>query len=196
MLEYEYMKVYTKTGDKGQTSLIGGERTDKDDPRIEAYGTVDELNAALGLAIAYLPEVFFDDVKTELIEIQKELFSIGSELASISEKTSRGITITPIGSEAITKLEKLIDLYDNELPALRNFILPGGRIPTSALHLARTICRRAERATITLTDNYEVNPELIKYLNRLSDLLFTVARLTNARLDIPDQIWQGPQTHG
>jgi cob(I)alamin adenosyltransferase len=188
------MKVYTKTGDRGETSLIGGERTGKDDLRIEAYGTIDELNASLGLAIAHLPQVSFEDVRAELVAIQRELFAIGSELASISEKTSRGITVVPVDADAVASLEKLIDLYDNELPALRNFILPGGRIPTSALHLARTICRRAERSIIALTNEYDVNPELIKYINRLSDLLFTIARLTNARLDIPDQIWHGPQS--
>lgn len=165
------MKIYTKTGDKGTTSLIGGTRVSKDDIRIEAYGTVDELNSWIGLLRDQKPGKEQEDV---LLEVQDRLFSIGSNLASDPERSK--MKIPHINEEDIQLLEKNIDRMNEELPEMKSFILPGGDQSQSFCHVARCVCRRAERNTIHLSGESFVDPLIIKYLNRLSDYLFVLAR--------------------
>lgn len=164
------MKIYTKTGDAGMTSLYGGKRVSKDDIRIEAYGTVDELNANVGLLIASLPN---DDQKVLLFEIQKRLFTIGSILASDPSKT---LPTPDLLESDIELLENEMDNMDSQLEPLRTFVLPGGSKSNSIAHLCRTVSRRAERRVITLSGIEEIPPVLIKYLNRLSDYFFVLSR--------------------
>ncbi len=183
------MKIYTKTGDSGKTSLVGGERVLKDDARIEAYGAIDELNSIIGVAISHIPSELKDAIET-LLRIQHQLLNIGSELASLSDRKTKAMKIPHIDEQAVSWLEKQIDHYDNELSPLKNFILPGGTGAASFLHQARTVCRRAERRIVALNQEQPINSELIRYINRLSDLLFTLARLANARAQKPDQIWR------
>jgi cob(I)alamin adenosyltransferase len=179
------VKIYTKTGDSGQTSLFDNTRVSKADPRVDAYGEVDEVNACLGAAIAAgVP----DDLASELRAIQKDLFALGARLADPSERIADRITKAVIGDEDIARLERMIDRLDEELPALRRFILPGGVPGAALLHLARTVCRRAERRVIGLGPN-AVEPGVVIYLNRLSDLLFTMARAANHRAGAPDVEW-------
>ncbi len=160
------MKIYTKTGDKGTTSLLGGTRVQKSDPRIEAYGTVDELNSSLGMLI-----VLFPKEEEFLLNCQHKLFNIGSLLACECDVSFQLPTVT---DEDILALEHKIDAYNNHLPLLKNFILPGGSKASAQAQICRTICRRAERRIIELEgDNYEI---LVKYLNRFSDFLFVLAR--------------------
>ena len=171
------MKVYTKTGDKGITSLFGGTKVSKGDIRIEAYGTVDELNSAIGL-------IRSSEIKKEIIDqliaVQKNLFHLGAELATPVDKQflANGKSRLPkiIGEKEIEELENWIDKMEEELPALMHFILPGGNLASSYAHLSRCICRRAERITVVLSENEEIRPEVLKYLNRLSDYLFVLAR--------------------
>ncbi|MDQ7843657.1 MAG: cob(I)yrinic acid a,c-diamide adenosyltransferase [Armatimonadota bacterium] len=175
--------MYTRTGDRGETGLIGGQRVPKDHPRVEAYGAVDELNAVIGAARALTRE-------TDLLEvfdrIQHRLFDLGAELATPGPpKTPSAIT-----DAEVKVLEGVIDLYQETLPPLREFILPAGDPLAAALHVARTVCRRAERRVVTLARRESVNPEIIRYLNRLSDLLFVLARAANARAGTPDTTWQ------
>ena len=182
------MKIYTKTGDSGQTGLFGGPRVSKDDPRIEAYGTVDELNSVLGLArAAMLPS----DVDLLIARIQNELFSVGAELATPNPQAS-GMRI--IQASHIEAIEQAIDHYESSLEPLKQFILPGGTPAGAALHLARTVCRRAERRVITLTQKPGelVSAEMVIYLNRISDLLFVLARAVNKQSRVPDTPWQKP----
>ncbi len=167
------MKIYTKTGDAGETGLFGGGRVPKDDPRVQAYGDVDELNAAIGLATALEPMSYDRD---RLEAIQRDLFTIGAELAT-SDPTK--LKTPRIDETRIRSLEQGIDDHETNLPPLKNFILPGGFPKAAAFHLARTTCRRAERAVVALAREQSVNPEIIKYLNRLSDLLFVLARAVN-----------------
>jgi len=162
------MKIYTKTGDKGQTSLFNGERRSKDDIRIEAYGSVDELNSFLGLLISKLNDM---ELKQVLMGIQKSLFDLGSMLANPTN-TSKAV----IKEEDIEALEKGIDNMNEYLPALKTFILPGGNENASLAHVCRTVCRRAERRAITLSGKNEIDPIAIKYLNRLSDYFFVLSR--------------------
>lgn len=170
------MKIYTKTGDKGSTSLIYGERVPKTDPRVDAYGTCDEANSMIGLAMSYLKNETIEG-KTEIIEIfhriQTTLFHVGAELATPTGKEVKW----SISNDDITQLEQAIDLWDSKLPPLSNFILPGGHPAGSALHVARTIVRRGERKAVAIGEN--VNPLAIAYLNRLSDFLFVAARYVN-----------------
>jgi cob(I)alamin adenosyltransferase len=175
------LKIYTRAGDRGLTALIGGERVRKDHPRIEAYGTVDELNSAIGLARALWTDCPVDD---ELQQIQQDLFSLGSYLASKSD------AFTPPPDERVTAIEAAIDRMVDELPPLKNFILPGGSPAAAALHVARTICRRAERCIVALSAIAENREDGVVYLNRLSDFLFVAARFANHRLDIPDVPWK------
>jgi cob(I)alamin adenosyltransferase len=178
-----YLKIYTKTGDEGETGLFGGGRVPKDDPRVRAYGEVDELNAALGMAAALVPDGF----EAALFEtIQRDLFSIGAELATPDPAKLRG---TPIGARGIAALEETIDNYEEQLVPLKNFILPAGTPKACALHLARTVCRRAERSVVSLARDQQVNPLIVHYLNRLSDLLFVLARAVNAKAGRPDIAW-------
>ena len=175
------MKIYTRTGDKGQTGVIGG-RVSKDDVRVEAYGTVDELNCFVGQTIALLDGGKFADLKADLETVQHELFDCGSDLALL-KKELRPYKVT---GEMVDKLETLIDKYDAETPDITRFILPGGSLAASSLHVCRTVCRRAERRVVTLAAQAEINQEVLRYLNRLSDLFFTAARAVNVREGVPD----------
>jgi cob(I)alamin adenosyltransferase len=175
------MKLYTRTGDKGKTSIIGG-RVDKDDIRVEAYGTVDEVNCFVGQVMTELDEVIFKDVLADLEKIQHELFDCGGDLANISNKVE-----FKLENEAIDYLEQKIDEYILEAPELERFILPGGTKPSASIHIARTVTRRAERLVVSLMKNDEKTPELaLKYLNRLSDYFFALARVVNYRLNVKD----------
>jgi cob(I)alamin adenosyltransferase len=180
------MKIYTKTGDAGQTGLFGGPRVAKDDPRIEAYGAVDELNAALGLARA---EMLPTEIDTMLACVQNELFDLGAELAT-PDPAAHGMAV--LGPPHFAALERAIDRHEAVLPPLREFILPGGCRGAAALHLARTICRRAERRLVTLVhaSAEPISPNLVIYLNRLGDLLFVLARAANAAAGLPDVPWR------
>ena len=175
------MKLYTKTGDKGTTSVIGG-RVDKDDIRVEAYGTVDELNSYTGQAISLMDGFTYEDLKKELIQIQHELFDCGSDLASLTEPTLS----YKVSAKMVEHLEELIDQYAVQAPDITRFILPGGSLVASTLHVCRTVCRRAERLVVTLSKGAEINPEVLRYLNRLSDFFFAIARVANAREGLSD----------
>jgi len=181
------MKIYTKTGDKGETSLFGGKRVWKDDLRIQAYGTTDELNAVLGIAVAELSDTELKDVISGL---QNDLFTVGSDLASPLEKENKNFVIPRIDSQFVTRLELLIDKFDSQLPALKNFILPGGSKVSAILHHARTVCRRAEREVVALSRIEGINDQIEVYLNRLSDLLFVLARFENFSSKHPDIEWR------
>ena len=175
-------KIYTKTGDTGETGLFGGGRVPKDDPRVEAYGALDEANSALGLLAAELEPDLGDTVRS----VQRVLFDIGAELASPTP--GRVAAVPP---DAVTILEGRIDQWEMQLAPLRQFILPGGSPPAAVCHLARSLVRRAERRTVTLARAAPVNPEILKYLNRLSDWLFVLARVLNQRRGIADVPWEG-----
>ncbi|MGH7637250.1 MAG: cob(I)yrinic acid a,c-diamide adenosyltransferase, partial [Gemmatimonadaceae bacterium] len=180
------MKIYTRTGDTGQTGLFGGGRVPKTHPRVEAYGDVDELNAALGLAraIDVMPRV--DEI---LVSLQRDLFAIGALLATPDrEKMKRQLEKASIDERRIRELEQAIDDGDAELEPLKSFIVPGGTPKAAALHVARTVCRRAERRVIAL-DQEEIPAIVIVYLNRLSDLLFTLARVANRRAGAGEVTW-------
>ncbi len=179
------MKIYTKTGDKGQTSLIGGTRVPKHHIRIEAYGTVDELNSYIGLIRDQLID---EPYKKILIEIQDRLFTIGSSLASDPEKSK--MKIPDLKEEDITLLEREIDKINETLPEMRSFILPGGHTTVSFCHIARCVCRRAERLTIHLSENSFVSELVIKYLNRLSDYLFMLSRKLSKDLHATEIPWK------
>jgi cob(I)alamin adenosyltransferase len=181
------MRIYTKTGDAGETGLFGGERVPKDHRRVMAYGEVDELNAALGLARATDPSDFEDAL---LQTIQRNLFTIGAELATPDHaRLAKALGGPPIGATDVTALELAIDRLDAGLPPLKTFILPGGAPKGAALHLARTVCRRAERGVVRLAREIPVSPAIGIYLNRLSDLLFVLARAANARAGAGDVPW-------
>ena len=168
------MKIYTKTGDKGQTPLYDGTRVDKDSIRVESYGTIDELNSYIGLCMHYINE----DEKKVLFNIQRDLFYIGSELATKNtEKLNKVVT-----DNDIKNLENIIDKYMGEAKGIDSFIIPGTSLASAHLHIARTICRRAERIIISLSKIEEVNPMLIKYINRLSDALYAIARYSEDKL--------------
>ncbi|MDF2960874.1 MAG: ATP--cob(I)alamin adenosyltransferase [Paenibacillus sp.] len=175
------MRIYTRTGDAGQTGVIGG-RVDKDDVRVEAYGTVDELNCFVGQAMGFLDAERFSDLLADLLDIQHELFDCGSDLALLKQEL-RPYKVT---SEMVDRLETWIDKYDAETPDITKFILPGGSQASSALHVCRTVCRRAERRVVTLARTQPINEQVRRYLNRLSDLFFTVARLANSRSGTSD----------
>jgi len=174
------MKLYTKTGDKGTTSVIGG-RVEKDDCRVEAYGTIDELNSFVGQAIAGMDGGKHAELQRELICIQHELFDCGSDLSYLHEPSAYKVT-----AALVERLEALIDRYVELAPPLVRFILPGGSAVASHLHVCRTVCRRAERRVVTLDRISAVNPEVIRYLNRLSDLLFAAARAANVLEGVTD----------
>jgi cob(I)alamin adenosyltransferase len=181
------MKIYTKTGDKGKTSLFGGKRVWKDDLRIKAYGTVDELNSVLGLACSGIKD---KELKRVISGIQNELFVAGSDLASPLQKKTGKFQIPRIENKNTAGLEKLIDKFDSKIPVLKNFILPGGKKTAAVLHLARTVCRRAEREAVALSNVEKINQEIIVYLNRLSDLLFVLARFENFSSHHPEIEWK------
>jgi cob(I)alamin adenosyltransferase len=175
------MKIYTKTGDLGETSLFGGARVRKDDSRIEAYGTVDELNSVIGVARAVWPSSSCD---AQLHAIQSDLFDIGAHLASPGSSRFAGPEAT-----RITALEQSIDAMETDLAPLKTFILPGGSLAAAHLHVARTVCRRAERLVVALRDDDAATTASITYLNRLSDFLFVAARYANHVHGIPDVPW-------
>ncbi|KKI93114.1 ATP:cob(I)alamin adenosyltransferase [Bacillus sp. SA1-12] len=174
------MNLYTKTGDKGKTSIIGG-RVDKDHLRVEAYGTIDEANSFVGQAMTMLKDPMFNDIYHELEKIQHELFDCGGDLAVVKEKYPYKTT-----AEMVTFLEEKIDHYVKEAPELERFILPGGSPASAVIHLARTVTRRAERRTVSLQKEIEINPFVLQYLNRLSDYFFAIARVINFRLGVKD----------
>lgn len=181
------LKIYTRTGDEGATALFGGGRVAKDHPRVEAYGDVDELNAALGLArsIELMPRI--DEV---LVPVQRDLFAIGALLATPDHgKMREQLEKARIDEERIAELERAIDACDAELEPLRSFILPGGTPKASALHVARTICRRAERRVVALSHDTELPELVVIYMNRLSDLLFMLARVANRRAGAGEVTW-------
>lgn len=179
------MKIYTRTGDDGTTSLIGNVRVPKSDPRIECYGTIDELNAALGLAAVALDGQIADAVR----QVQNDLFIIGSHLAAPDPDAAVMMGLPPIEEPLISRLEMQIDAAEVELPPLKNFIIPGGTEGAARLHLARTICRRAERRVAGFAADHPVPATLLTYLNRLSDWLFVHARLVNHRSGVGDVPW-------
>jgi cob(I)alamin adenosyltransferase len=179
------MKIYTRTGDDGSTGLLGPGRVRKDDPRVEAYGSVDELNATLGVARALDAAGW---VGAELAAIQARLFSLGAELAATSAAALTGIE--RIGEEDVAALEHIIDGLEKDLPPLKNFILPAGHVLAAQLHLARTVCRRAERRVVALAGASTVEPRVVHYLNRLADLLFVMARYGNLRAGVPEVEWR------
>lgn len=181
------MKIYTKTGDGGDTGLFGGGRVGKDHVRVAAYGDVDELNSSIGVARAALPGAAFDPL---LEEIQRDLFAIGGHLATPDpDKVRAALTKAELSEARVRSMEEAIDSADRELPPLRAFVLPGGGAGAAALHVARTVCRRAERSVVGLARSAEVPPLFLVYLNRLSDLLFTLARLANHREGHHDVTW-------
>ena len=179
------MKIYTKTGDQGTTGLFGGKRVPKDDLRIETYGTIDELNSWIGLVRDQPVNQSREEI---LIHIQDRLFTIGSILATDPGNTK--VKIPALLEEDITTLEKAIDAMDAELPPMRFFVLPGGHQSVSHGHIARTVCRRAERLTISLSRQEEVQPIVIKYLNRLSDYIFMLCRKMAHELNAPEAPWK------
>jgi cob(I)alamin adenosyltransferase len=181
------MKIYTKTGDKGETGLFGGERVSKDSLRIEAYGTIDELNAFIGLAII---EVSDKSVKVLLQKIQNWLFSIGADLATPDNERTKKLNVFRTTEEYYLYIEKEIDKYESKLDELRNFILPGGTKGAALLHICRTITRRAERMVVALNSTVKIGNNIIIFLNRLSDLFFVLARFDNAVTGTPDIEWK------
>lgn len=181
------MKIYTKTGDSGETGLFGGARLSKADRRVESYGAVDELNSAIGVARASGLSASAD---AALETVQSELFDLGAELATTPGKEHK-LTTPRVGDARIEALERAIDAHDAALPALTSFVLPGGSPAAAQLHLARCVCRRAERRVVALAAAEDVRPELVRYLNRLSDLLFTLARHENRAVGVADALWAG-----
>jgi cob(I)alamin adenosyltransferase len=180
------VKIYTRTGDGGETALFDGTRVSKADPRVDAYGHVDELNALIGQArAAGIPR----DLDDELDRIQQDLFAVGAMLADPSSRIAARVTRARLSASDVERLEQWIDAAEAELPPLRRFVVPGGTAGASALHLARTVCRRAERHIVSLGPD-AVPAETITYVNRLSDLLFVLARLANRRANVPDREWE------
>jgi cob(I)alamin adenosyltransferase len=182
------MSIYTRTGDRGQTGLLSGRRVEKDDARVAAYGELDELSAVLGLARAHGLQA---PIAQLVARVQEELFTLGSQLAAV-EAAAANPAIPRVRPEWVTALEREIDTADTELPALRSFVLAGGSLAGAFLHLARTVCRRAERSIVTLARSEGVDPQLLAYVNRLSDWLFTLARLANHRAGTPEPAWRKP----
>jgi cob(I)alamin adenosyltransferase len=178
------MKIYTRTGDDGTTGLLGRDRVPKHDVRVEAYGSVDELNAVLGMARAHDTAAHFGEL---LATVQTQLFDVGAELATVEPKMLEKLAL--VGDTHVTTLEHEIDRCEQGLAPLANFVLPGGTPLAAALHHARTVCRRAERRVTALAATEPVRPELVRWLNRLADLLFVMARAANARAGVPDQTW-------
>ena len=178
------MKIYTKTGDDGTTSLFSGGRVSKTHLRVEAYGTVDELNSVLGLVRAYHPH---DRTDGWLARVQRQLFNLGADLATPLD--SKADWVVRMDAETVTWLEQSIDEMTIELPELKNFILPGGSLAAANIHVARTVCRRAERMAVQLQDHEAIGDNVVNYLNRLSDFLFTLARWENMQAGIPEDKW-------
>jgi len=178
------VKLYTRTGDTGETSLFDGTRARKNDPRVDAYGEVDELSAWLGFVRASAADGALDEV---LVAIQRDLFAVGAQLADPGEKLAPRVSKAVVSDEQVARLEQQIDRADADVPPLRRFILQGGTPAGAALHVARTVCRRAERRIVALDP--PVDPVIVRYMNRLSDLLFALARLVNHRADAAETEW-------
>ena len=178
-------RVYTRTGDDGTTGLGGGQRVSKSSPRIAAYGTVDELNALVGAAMACGLE---QDLVAELARVQNELFHLGSDLCFL-EEDKEDVALPGIEEYHITSLEELMDRLSAEIPPLENFVLPGGSPGAASLHVARTCCRRAERELVQLAEQEPIGPLTLRYLNRLSDALFVMARFENLRKGVLEPVW-------
>lgn len=190
------MKIYTKTGDTGETSLFSGQRIPKDDPFIEALGTVDECNSAIGVALSFMHEPVLKKACEQLITIQHTLFDLGAALATPQTKASVSkVEKTRFDHDGIELLEKWIDEMEKSLPTLHTFILPGGHSAGSFLHLARSICRRAERCVIPISKNSDVSKNVTIYLNRLSDYLFVVSRYVNHLCKQPETLWELHKHH-
>ena len=181
------MKIYTKTGDDGTTSLFGGNRVGKDNPRIESYGTVDELNSILGMVLTNIDN---NELNSIILKIQNHLFNVGADLATPIKDDEKSLYVKRIDKSYIRFLEINIDKFEEQLEPLKDFILPGGTKVASYLHLARTVCRRAERIVTSLSKIEKINNFVLIYLNRLSDLLFVLARYSNHLEGIPDIKWQ------
>lgn len=189
------MKLYTRQGDDGRTSLFDGRRVPKCDPRVDAYGCVDELNAFLGLAAAGIPPQAPEPIRTlheRILAIQHELFSLGAELATPPD-SARIERIAPVSTGQAERLESWIDQASAPVPPLKTFVLPGGDALAARLHVCRTVCRRAERAVVSLAAREPVRAEVLVYLNRLSDLFFAWARLSNHVAGIRDVAWENPR---
>ena len=184
-------RIYTRTGDRGETGLFGGGRVPKDAVRVEAYGAVDELNAVVGVA---LEDVVDPGIAERLRIVQSDLFTLGAHLATPDAAAPAAAHLPPLPHERVAVMEQWIDESDEEMPALRAFILPGGAGGGAALHLARTVCRRAERRVVSLAASQPVDPGVIVYLNRLSDLLFALARLAAHRAGGSDSTWAPRQS--
>jgi cob(I)alamin adenosyltransferase len=184
--EWGPMKIYTKKGDKGQTGLFGGGDFPKDDLRIAAYGTVDELNSVVGLVLSH---GVTSEIHSPLIEVQRELFTLGAELATL--KPSPAMVKGYLQESHVMALEEQIDWWEKDLAPLKKFILPGGSVTAAHLHLARTVCRRAERALVTLHQQQGLRSEVLKYINRLSDWFFVLARFANHLAKQEDVLWEG-----
>ena len=187
----DIVKIYTRTGDNGETSLFGGTRVSKSDPRVDAYGEVDELNAFLGFVVAALSSradsARFADVGDALVQIQRDLFALGARLADPADRISARVTKAALHDADVERLEQLIDRLEADLPALAHFILAGGIPAGAVLHVARAVCRRAERRMVTLKP--PVDEILIRYVNRLSDLLFVMGRSVNHRAGASETKW-------
>ncbi len=179
------MKIYTRTGDTGETGLFDGTRVPKSDARVDAYGEIDELNAVLGVARGAGVDPEVDEI---LVHLQRDLFALGARLADPARRIADRVTKATLTAEDVTRLENWIDRFEEALPPLRRFILPGGSTPGAMLHLARTVCRRAERRIVGLGRD-AVDPVLVTYVNRLSDLLFVVARAVNQRAGVSETPW-------
>jgi cob(I)alamin adenosyltransferase len=179
------VKIYTKAGDRGETRLLGGARVPKDHPRVGAYGDVDETNAALG-AVRTLAEPSLERL---LLPIQKDLFAIGAQLADPTHEVAAKRAKATVTAARVHRLERVIDAREAKLPALRAFVLPGGTPTAALLHQARTVCRRAERSVVRLARESDVDPSILVYLNRLSDLLFVLARSENHRAGLDEEPW-------
>ena len=184
------MKIYTKTGDGGQTGLFGGPRVPKSDRRVVAYGEVDELNAALGAVRAGVED---PELEEHLARLQEELFCVGAELATPHGARARS-AVPPVDPRWTERLEAAIDAWDRELPPLSQFVLPGGTRTAALLHLARCTCRRAERAAVALSAEAEISEPVLPFLNRLSDFLFVAARIANHRARRPEENWDPGRT--
>ena len=182
------MKIYTKTGDKGDTGLIDGSRTSKSDLRIIAYGEIDEANSHIGFIISNIQRNgIFDDIKKILLDIQQDLFVLGAELANPKSLKEDKMLVK---KEMISTIERSIDDFESELPPISYFILPGGSTESSLFHVCRTVIRRAERSAVALSKEQKINQDILTYLNRLSDLLFVLARVTNKRQKYTDIPWK------
>jgi cob(I)alamin adenosyltransferase len=179
------VKIYTRTGDLGETGLLGGSRVPKDDARVSAYGDVDETNAAIGAARSLAGPA----VARLLMSVQKDLFAIGAQLSDPSHRVAAKRAKAAVRAATVRRLEKAIDVHQAKLAPLRSFVLPGGSPSAALLHQARAVCRRAERTAVALARNADVDPRILAYLNRLSDLLFVLARVENRRAGLAEDRW-------